>query len=130
MIKWHINESFSYFLLLLKLLNIHIINNAYNIGNIIGTGQYVNGEVDIGGIVGSNGGDIRYSYTIDTNEMMGSNTGTIDNCMQLSEKQMKNQENITLEDGSITSFLVLLNKEGEGFIEDTKNDNKGYPILK
>ena len=92
--------------------------------------KWLDGSSDIGGIVGSNGGDIRYSYTIDTNEIMGSNTGTIDNCMQLSEKQMKNQENITLEGGTTTSFLALLNKEGEGFIEDTKNNNKGYPILK
>ena len=50
--------------------------------------------------------------------------------MQLSERQMKNEESITLEDGSTTSILALLNKEEECFIEDTKNDNKGYPILK
>ena len=92
--------------------------------------KWLDGSSSIGGIVGNNGGNIRYSYTIDTNEMMGSNTGTIDNCMQLSEKQMKNQENITLEDGGTTSFLALLNKEEEGFIEDTKNDNQGYPILR
>ena len=50
--------------------------------------------------------------------------------MQLSEKQMKNKENITLDDGSVISFLELLNKEGQYFVEDAKNDNKGYPILK
>ena len=92
--------------------------------------KWLDGSSSIGGIVGSNGGDIRYSYTIDTNEMMGSNTGTIDNCMQLSEKQMKNQENITLEDGSTIRFLDLLNKEENCFVEDAENDNKGYPILK
>ena len=43
---------------------------------------------------------------------------------------MKNQEEIILEDGSTTGFLILLNKEGEYFVEDTKNDNQGYPILK
>ena len=100
-----------------------IIEFSYNTGEIIGSSN-------VGGIVGNNIGTIRYGYTININEITGTNTGTLDNCMQLSEKQMKNQENITLEDGSITSFLVLLNKEGEGFIEDTKNDNKGYPILK
>ena len=100
-----------------------IIEFSYNTGKIIG-------NTNVGGIGGNNIGRIRYCYTINTNEITGTNTGTLDKCMQLSEKQMKNQENITLEDGSITSFLVLLNKEGEGFIEDTKNDNKGYPILK
>ncbi len=102
-----------------------IIEFSYNIGEIIG-----NNRGNYGGIVGSNAGNIRYSYTIDTNEMIGANAGTLDNCMQLSEKQMKNQESITLEDGSTTSFLILLNKEGEYFMEDTKNDNQGYPILK
>ena len=92
--------------------------------------KWLDGSSSIGGIVGSNGGDIRYSYTIDTNEMMGSNTGTIDNCMQLSEKQMKNQENITLEGESTIRFLDLLNKEENCFAEDTENDNEGYPILK
>ena len=84
----------------------------------------------IGGIVGSNSGNIRYSYTINTNEMIETNTGKVENCMQLSEAQMKNQESIILEDQSITSFLELLNKEGQYFKEDTKNNNQGYPILK
>lgn len=99
------------------------IEFSYNAGEVIG-------KIRVGGIVGSNVGNIRYSYTIDTNEMVGDDTGTVENCMQLLEKQMKNQESITLEDGSTTSFVVLLNKEGEYFKEDTKNENQGYPILK
>ena len=99
------------------------IEFSYNIGQITGS-------TNIGGIAGGNAGNIRYSYTIDTNEMIGSDTGTVENCMQLSEKQMKNKENITLDDGSVISFLELLNKEGQYFVEDAKNDNKGYPILK
>ena len=98
------------------------IEFSYNIGQITGS-------TNIGGIAGGNAGNIRYSYTIDTNEMIGSDTGTVENCMQLSEKQMKNKENITLDDGSVTSFLELLNKEGQYFLEDTKNENKGYPVF-
>lgn len=90
----------------------------------------MDGSTNIGGIVGSNSGNIRYSYTINTNEMIETNTGKVENCMQLSEEQMKNQESIILEDESITSFLELLNKEGQYFKEDTKNNNQGYPILK
>lgn len=100
-----------------------IIEFSYNTGEIIGSSN-------VGGIVGNNIGRIRYSYTINTNEITGINTGTLDNCMQLSEKQMKNQENITLEDGSTIRFLDLLNKEENCFVEDAENDNKGYPILK
>lgn len=90
----------------------------------------MDGSTNIGGIVGSNSGNIRYSYAINTNEMIGANAGKVENCMQLSEAQMKNQESIILEDQSITSFLELLNKEGQYFKEDTKNNNQGYPILK
>ncbi len=61
--------------------------------------------------------------------MAGENTGKLDNCLKLSEIQMKNKESISLTDGSITTFLELLNKEGTYFIEDTKNSNKGYPVL-
>lgn len=100
-----------------------IIEFSYNTGEIIG-------KTNVGGIAGHNTGTIQYGYTIDLNEMIGADAGILDNCMQLSEKQMKNQEGITLEDGSKTSFLILLNKEGEYFVEDTKNDNQGYPILK
>ena len=77
------------------------IENCYNIGNIIGTGQYVNGEVDIGGIVGSilgntinncyNAGDVStstsytvvggivgyYSYSSNTTMNRCVNAGTI-----------------------------------------------------
>ena len=60
--------------------------------------------------------------------MTGENTGKLDNCLKLSEAQMQNKENISLTEGSIT-FLELLNKEGTYFIEDTKNSNKGYPVL-
>lgn len=60
--------------------------------------------------------------------MTGANTGKLDNCLKLSETQMKNKESISLTEGSIT-FLELLNKEGTYFIEDTKNSNKGYPVL-
>ncbi len=100
-----------------------IIEFSYNTGKIIGS-------ITVGGIAGNNVGNIQYCYTINTNEITGANTGTLGNCMQLSERQMKNEESITLEDGSTTSILALLNKEEECFIEDTKNDNKGYPILK
>lgn len=62
--------------------------------------------------------------------MIETNTGKVENCMQLSEAQIKNKENIILENGSTTSFLELLNKEEDYFIEDTENTNKGYPVLK
>ena len=100
-----------------------IIEFSYNTGEIIGSSN-------VGGIVGNNIGRIRYCYTININEITGTNTGTLDNCMQLSEKQMKNQENITLEGESTIRFLDLLNKEENCFAEDTENDNEGYPILK
>ena len=61
--------------------------------------------------------------------MTGANIGKLDNCLKLSEAQMKNKESINLNDGSIITFLELLNKEGTYFIEDTKNSNKGYPVL-
>ncbi len=123
-----------------------VAGNRYNwsIGGIVGTngenglvelsynvGEVTGGNIETkGGIIGSNMGTVRYSYTINTNEMVGDDTGTVENCMQLSEKQMKNQENITLEDGSIKIFLELLNTGGDYFMEDTKNDNQGYPVLK
>lgn len=99
-----------------------IIEFSYNAGEVIG-------RITVGGIVGSNSGTIRYCYTIDTNTMAGSGTENLENCLQLSEKQMKNQENIKLEDGSTTTFLALLNKEEEYFMEDTENNNKGYPVF-
>ncbi len=41
------------------------IENCYNTGNIIGTGQYINGEIDIGGIAGSiMGNTINNCYNI------------------------------------------------------------------
>lgn len=61
--------------------------------------------------------------------MIGADTGTLENCMQLSEVQMKNKESINLEDGNVTTFLELLNKGGTYFMEDIKNNNKGYPIF-
>ena len=99
------------------------IEFSYNVGNISGT------SMNIGGIVGSNIGKTRYCYTIENIEMTGSNTGTLDNCLKLTEKQMKAQEKITLEDGTMISFIELLNKEENCFVEDTKNINKGYPIF-
>ena len=98
------------------------IEFSYNIGNI-------SGRTSIGGIVGANEGKTRYCYTIENIEMTGSNTGTLDNCLKLTEKQMKGQEKITLEDGTMISFIELLNKEENCFVEDTKNINKGYPIF-
>ena len=116
-------------------------SNNWNIGGIVGsneqngiiefsynTGEVI-GRITVGGIVGNNTGMIRYCYTIDTNTMAGSGTENLENCLQLSEKQMKNQENIKLEDGSTTTFLALLNKEEEYFMEDTENKNKGYPVF-
>ena len=100
-----------------------IIEFSYNAGEVIG-------RTTVGGIVGSNTGTIRYCYTIDTNTMAGGGTENLENCLQLSEKQMKNQENIKLEDGSTTTFLALLNKEEEYFMEDTENKNNEYPVLK
>ena len=117
-------------------------SSSWNIGGIVGSNEqngiiefsYNAGEVigrnTVGGIVGSNTGTIRYCYTIDTNTMAGSGTENLENCLQLSEKQMKNQENIKLEDGSTTTFLALLNKEEEYFMEDTENKNNEYPVLK
>ena len=100
-----------------------IIGFSYNAGEVIG---YNN----VGGIAGNTPGTIRHCYTIDTNAMAGSGTENLENCLQLSEKQMKNQENIKLEDGSTTTFLALLNKEEEYFMEDTENKNNEYPVLK
>ena len=42
---------------------------------------------------------------------------------------MKNKSNITLEDGSTSTFIELLNKEDNIFSIDQGNKNKGYPIL-
>ena len=116
-------------------------SSSWNIGGIVGSNEqngiiefsYNAGEVigynTVGGIAGNTPGTIRHCYTIDTNAMAGSGTENLENCLQLSEKQMKNQENIKLEDGSTTTFLALLNKEEEYFMEDTENNNKGYPVF-
>ena len=63
-------------------------------------------------------------------EIEGSGLGTIENCLELSDEQMKNKEKITLEDNTQTDIISLLNAEEEKYKEDTKNENNGYPIFK
>ena len=99
------------------------IEFSYNVGNI-------QGKTSRGGIIGNNKGNIKYCYTINTNEMSGGNTGIMENCMKLTESQMQNKSNINLENGETTTFIELLNKENNAFSLDNKNINKGYPILK
>lgn len=62
-------------------------------------------------------------------EVLGKNSGEMNDCLKLTEQQMKNQEEIQLDDGSTSKLVDLLNKEEVVFIEDTEGINNGYPIL-
>lgn len=99
------------------------INFSYNAGQ-------VNGTQNTGGIVGNNTGKIKNSYSSSSIELSGTNTGTIVNSLKLTEQQIKNKDKIILDDNSQTNIINLLNSEEEKYIEDIKNENKGYPILK
>ena len=99
------------------------IEFLYNAGEVIG-------NVKIGGMAGSNSGNIKNSYAIDNIELISENTGNIENCLQLTENQLKNKEKIILEDKTETNIIELLNKEEEKYKEDIESQNKGYPIFK
>ena len=126
---------------------INSYGSSWSIGGIVGgntstgivefsysVGQVVKGNSDNGSIAGGNkeGGIIRNCYAIENDnlEIEGSGLGTIENCLELSDEQMKNKEKITLEDNTQTDIISLLNAEEEKYKEDTKNENNGYPIFK
>ena len=99
------------------------IEFSYNAGEVIGNNI-------VGNIAGSNAGNIKNSYTLNNLELVSENTGNIENCLQLTESQLKNKEKIILEDKTQTNIIELLNKEEEKYKEDSKTQNKGYPIFK
>ena len=99
------------------------IEFSYNAGEVIGNNT-------VGNIAGNNSGNVKNSYAIDNIELISENTGNIENCLQLTENQLKNKEKIILEDKTETNIIELLNKEEEKYKEDSKTQNKGYPIFK
>ena len=108
--------------------NTGIVEFSYSVG------QVIKGVSENGSIVGGTkeGGIIRNCYAIENDnlEIDGSGLGTAENCLELSDEQMKNKEKITLEDNTQTDIISLLNAEEEKYKEDTKNENNGYPIFK
>ena len=84
----------------------------------------------MGCLTGNNSGTIKNCYSIDNDiEIASENTGSIENTLILTEKQMQLKEKITLDNGQEVTLLELLNSNGVFWQEDEKNQNKGFPIL-
>ena len=104
-------------------------SNAGNVEYSYNTG-YISGPEYVGCLTGNNSGTIKNCYSIDNDiEIASENTGSIENTLILTEKQLQLKEKITLDNGQEVTLLELLNSNGVFWQEDEKNQNKGFPIL-